>query len=309
VKGVSPEKATIEVRESFGDDKARLKGSGSGRTADFSFAVWPDTPPWDKEDLYHGFLSLKILDQSKILSWAVAISDADEVEIKGLPIKTQRVKFLPNGLDVNTVTITFWYVEDIPGGIACYKREVTAPVPLQEEILVEDFRAERREVSEYLELTQKPGSQMKAGTYLGRNLRFFREAQLVEDGLVSLQEYTRNYHDFTEGVGILLEKAWEWKDHFEEDLKDIETQLPEKERQKLEPFLERAAEYCSASIDFLETYDRNLRKLQIMTNIPESFWPSMKDKMDEIRASKSQSFMKYVTARNDLKSIEITITR
>jgi hypothetical protein len=309
VKEVTPQKAVIEVRESSAEEEARLKGGGPGRTADFSFAVWTDTPPWEREDLYHGFLSLDILNLLKTLRWAVAVSDADEVEIKGLPIKTQRVKFLPDGLDANTVTVTFWYAEDIPGGIARFRKEVGVHVPFQEEILVEDFRADRREIADYRELAQKPGPQMKASTYLGRNLRFFREAQLVEDGLVSLQEYKRNYDVFTERVGILLEKAWEWKDHFEEDLKDIESQLPEKERQKLEPFLEQAAEYCAALLDFLKTYERNLRKLQIMTNIPESFWSSVKDKMDEIRASKSQSFRKYVTARNELKSIEITLAR
>ncbi len=309
VKEVTPQKAVIEVWESFGNKKVKPQGGGSGRTADFSFAVWKDSAPWENEDLYHGFLSLDILNLSNILDPAVAIRDADEVEIKGVAIKTQRVKFQPNALDANAITITFWYVEDIPGGIARFKREVTAPVLVREDILVEDFLADRRGVAEYRRLMQEPMPQMKASAYLGKNLRFFREAKMVEDGLVSFQEHPRNYDDFAARVGILLEKAWEWKGHFEEDLKDIDSQIPEKERQKLEPFLKQAAEYCSASVDLLETFDRDLRKLQIMTKIPESFWPSVKDKMDEVRAFRDQSFIKYVTARNDLKSIEIKLTK
>ena len=309
VKEVSPEKAVIEGRESFGDDKARPQGAGPSRTSNFSFAVWADTPPWEKEDLYHGYLSLNISSPSRLLSAADASSDTDEVEIKGVSLKAQRVKFGIKSLDANTVTITFWYVEDIPGGIARYRREAIALAPLQEEILVEDFRADRRETEEYRELTQKPRSQMKASTYLGKNLRFFREAQLVEDGLVSLLKYGADSDEVTEKVGNLLEKAREWKDHFEEDLRNIDSQLSEKERQKLEPFLKQAVEYCSVSIDLVDTFDRNLQKLSTMTNFPESALLSMKDKLDEIRASKNQSFMKYVTARNELKSIEITITR
>lgn len=307
VKEVTSEKAAIECRKSFEVEKAWPQGARSARATDYSFTVWADTPPWEKEDLFHGFLSLNILDQSKVLNVADASSNTEEVEIKGVPIKTQRVKFRLRSMNLNTATITFWYAEDIAGGIARFRREVIAPVPLQEDILVEDFRAERREIGEYRELTQKPRSQMKASTYLGRNLRFFQEAQVVEEGLVSLAKPGADYDGIATTVEILLEKARQWKDHFEEDLRNIESQLSEKECQKLEPFLKQAGEYCSVSIDLLDTLDRSIRELSIATGIPESFLPSIIDKMDEMRALKSQSFMKYITARNDLKSIEIKI--
>lgn len=323
LKRETPERILIHVRTSFDLDRSRLSGASLGKDEASDMVLEADTPPWDDSDLFRGYLSLNFSDPRLFLS-ADRISSAKEtLDIKGRGVAARRFTMTLKHPQAET-TISIWYSRDIPGGIARYTREIRAPgTSVYEEALVEDFNSARKDEEAPPTKVQTVRAELPASTYLGKELRYFEHARVIEARILaflnavkrsaSLPDTRARLKDMQQTwlphLEALMEDAREWKIGFEGDRDSIRLQLAEAEMAKLEPFLDRATRYCQAASDIIRD------EYEFVTRL---FGPEDKRDLMSLLAQRPEAMRRgteawvaarkdFVDARDKLKDIRIRI--
>lgn len=311
VKGLTQEQISILVKGSFDIDNSRLQGVEYIQGENSTMVLHADIPPWEDNDLFHGYLSLNFSEPRLFLDADGISIGKEEIDIKGNMIDTQRFTLTFEAPQAKT-SISIWYADDIPGGIARYTREVhTTGTSVLEEILVEDFYSIKKNEAEFRNPPWAARSEVPGSTFLGKKLKYFEDARIVEIewGMFLKSVKEKLATELLPKLSALLEDAKRWKSRFEEDLKSIDGQLSKDDRAKLEPFLNHAALYCQAMLDYIVGEHENL--LQVF-NQPETIDLSFKQKVENFHKNNNpwgEVRNNYIAARDRLKDIWIQPVR
>ena len=307
VKGLTQEMMSILVKGAFDIDKALSPDFEFVQGDNSTMILDADTPPWESNDLFDGYLSLNFSD-TKLFLDADEISVGREVlEIGGQAVNTDTYTLTFEYPQVKT-SITIWYADDIPGGVARYKREIRAGgTSTLEEIVAEEFHSVRVSEAEYQSPALTARSGIPGSTYLGKKLHFFEDEQIVDIGwrMIAKTLREKNVTMLLPKINALLDDANRWKRRFEEDQMHIDMELSEQNRAKLQPFFKQAALYCQSMLDYIAGERDFLSKL---LNEPETINPTFKQEVENFRMNNNpwgEIRDRYIAARNGLKSIII----
>jgi hypothetical protein len=205
-----------------------------------------------------------------------------------------------------TTTITIWYADDIPGGVARYKREIRAGgTSTLEEIAVEEFHSLRMSETEYQNPALATRNAIPGSTYLGKRLRFFEDEQVVEMGwqMIAKTLKEKDAALLLPKINALFDDAKRWKERFEEDQGHLIKELSEQDWGKLRPFFKQAAQFCQSMLDYIATERDFLSKL---FNEPETIDQTFKQRVEDFRKNNNpwgEIRNQYIIARNGLKDI------
>lgn len=309
VKGFTPEKMSIHVKGAFDIDKALSPDVEFVQGDNSTMILYADTPSWESNDLFNGYLSLNFSNTRLFLD-ADGISVGKEaLDIGGQVVKTDSYTLTFEYPQVKT-SITIWYADDIPGGVARYKREIRAEGTFTfEEIIAEEFHSIRVSETEYQSPALTARSEILGSTYLGKKLHFFEDEQIVDIGwrmfAKTLKE--KNVTLLLPKINALLDDATRWKRRFEEDQINVNKELSEQDQAKLQPFLRQAALYCQSMLDYIAGERDFLSKL---FNEPETIDPSFKQEIENFHKNSNpwgEIRNNYIAARNRLKDTRISI--
>jgi len=307
VKGLTSEKVSIFVKGAFDIDKTLSSDVEYVQGDNSTMILNADTPPWESNDLFDGYLSLNFSDTKLFL-------DADGISVgqDSLDIGGQSVNAVSYTLTFHypqvTTTITIWYADDIPGGVARYKREIRAAgTSTLEEIVVEEFHSIRVSETEYQDQALAARKAIPGSTYLGKRLRFFEDERIVIMGwqMVAKTLKEKNAALLLPEINVLLDYANRWKERFGEDQGHLITELSEQDWGKLQPFFKQATQYCQSMLDYIAAA-RDL--ISSFLNEPETIDQNFMQRVEgfgknnnpwgEIRDA-------YIAARNGLKNINL----
>lgn len=308
VKQVTPEKITIELREWSGKKATRANGTDetSGIVTFLTFDF--ETPPWEADDIFAGVLSINLFNPSLTSNADQSDEGMEVIEINGVMYNAEYKKIIIEDNDVRT-TMNVWFSDSIPGTVLRFTREIEDSVFVKEEYTAVDFRALKRETSEYQRLLSESRDILPASIFLWRNLRFFSELRGIEDDWFSFPKSVEDYSEWMERLERLVEKTERWKENLEEDIRKIDSQLNKEEKARLDPFFEQAAEYCTIFCDFID----KLYEITFgMTNAPENIslnviyeFEELKMLMDEWKSV----FKSYVVELEKLKDINLDLRK
>ena len=309
VKGVSPEKMSIHVKGAFDIDKTLSPDVEFVQGDNSTMILYADTPPWETNDIFDGYLSLNFSD-TKLFLDADGISRGEEdLDIGGQVVKTDTYTLTFEYPQVKT-SIIIWYTDDIPGGVARYKREIRAAgTSTLEEIVVEEFHSIKVSDTEYQDPSLATRKEIPGSTYLGKRLHYFEDEQIVEMGwrMIAKTLMDGNVMLLLPKINALLDDATRWKRRFEEDQTNVIKELAEQDQATLQPFFRHAARYCQSMLDYLAGERDFLSRL---FNEPETIDPSFKQGIENFRKNSSpwgEIWNGYIAARNQLKDIRISI--
>ncbi|MGB2764541.1 MAG: hypothetical protein WBC02_11300 [Candidatus Aminicenantaceae bacterium] len=308
VKQVTPEKVTIELKEWAGKEnrgaKEAEKTPGIIEFLTFDF----DSPPWAADDLFSGSLSINLFNPS-LTSNAVQCDEGIEiVEINGVKYNAEYKKIIIEGNEIRT-TMNVWFNDSIPGKVLRFTREIAGTVFVKEEYTAVEFKTLKRDASEYQRLLSESRDTQPASTFLWRSLRFFSELRRIEDDWFSFPKSVEDYSEWMERLERLVENAEKWEEHFEEDMKKIDSQLNQKEKTKLDPFFERADEYCTVFCDFLS---KLYEIFSGMIDAPENISLDVIYKFEELKTLIDEwkaAFTNYAAEREKLKDINLDLRK
>jgi len=309
VKGIAHEKMSILVKGAFDKDKALPSDIEFVQGDNSTMILDADLPPWESNDLFDGYLSLNFSDTKLFLDADEISVGKDALEIGGQVVKTDTYTLIFEYPQVKT-SITIWYADDIPGGVARYKREIrTAGTSTVEEIVVEEFYSVRISEAEYQSSALTARKEIPGSTYLGKKLHFFEDEQIVEIGWRMIAETLKekNVTVLLPMINALLDDANRWKGRFEEDQTHVNMELSEQDRANLQQFFKQAALYCQSMLDYIAGERDFLSKL---FNEPETIDPSFKQEIENFRKKSNpwgEIKNNYIAARNRLKDIRIRI--
>jgi hypothetical protein len=307
IKAIASDKISVLVKGDFDIDKALSPDVEFVQMDNSTMILGADTPPWESNDLFDGYLSLNFSDTKLFL-------DADEIsvgketlDIGGQTIKTDSYTLTFKYPQVTT-TITIWYADDIPGGVARYKREIRAAgTSTLEEIAVEEFHSLRMSENEYQNPSLATRKEIPGSTYLGKRLHFFEDEQVVEIGwrMIAKTLKEKNAELLLPEINALFDDANRWKGRFEEDQRHLITELSEQDRGKLQPFFKQAAQYCQSMLDYIATERDFLLKF---FNEPETIDQNFMQRVEDFKKNNNpwaELRNQYIAARNGLKDINI----
>jgi hypothetical protein len=307
VKGLTQEKISILVKGAFGVDIALSPDVEFVQGDNSTMILDADTPPWESNDLFDGYLSLNFSDTKLFL-------DADEIsigkealEIGGQVVNTDSYTLTFEYPQVKT-SITIWYADDIPGGVARYKREIRATgTSTLEEIVVEEFHSLRVSEIEYQNPSLATRSEIPASTYLGKRLHYFEDEQIIEIGwrIIAKTFKDKNVTLLLPKINALLDDANRWKRRFEEDQTHVNMELSEQDRGKLQPFFKQAALYCQSMLDYIAGNRDFLSKL---FNEPGTIDQTFRQRVEDSSKNNNpwgEIRNQYIAARNGLKDINV----
>ena len=309
VKGLTHEKMSIHVKGAFEIDKALSPDVEFVQGDNSTMILDADTPPWESNDLFDGYLSLNF-SNTKLFLDADGISvGKDALDIGGQVVKTDSYTLTFEYPQVKT-SITIWYAEDIPGGVARYKREIRAAgTSTLEEIIAEEFHSIRVSETEYHSPALAERSEIPGSTYLGKKLNFFEGERIVDLGwqMIAKTLKEKNVTVLLPKINALLDDANRWKRRFEEDKVNVNKELSEQDQARLQPFFKQAALYCQSMLDYIAGERDFLSKL---FNEPETIDPSFKQEIENFRKNNNpwgEIRNNYIAARNRLKDTRISI--
>jgi hypothetical protein len=309
VKGFTPEEMSIHVKGAFDIDKALSPDVEFVQGDNSTMILSADTPPWETNDLFAGYLSLNFSD-TKLFLDADGISVGKEaLDIGGRVVEADSFALTFEYPQVKT-SITIWYADDIPGGVARYKREIRAGgTSALEEIIAEEFHSIRVSETEFQNPALTARSEIPGSTYLGRKLNFFEDERIIEIGwqMIAKTLKEKNVAMLLPKINALLDDATRWKRRFEEDQINVNKGLSEQDQEKLQPFLRQAALYCQSMLDYISGERDFLSRL---FNEPETIDPSFKQEIEDFRKNSNpwgEIRNKYIAARNRLKDTRISI--
>ena len=305
VKALASDKLSVLVKGAFDIDKTLSPDVEFVQGDNSTMILNADTPPWESNDLFDGYLSLNFSDTKLFLDADGISVGKDALDIDGQTVNADSYTLTFQYPQVTTA-ITIWYADDIPGGVARYKREIRAAgTSTLEEIVVEEFHSIKMSETEYQKPSLATRNEIPGSTYLGKRLRFFEDEQVVEIGwqMIAKTLKEKNATLLLPKINALLDDANRWKGRFEEDQRHMIAELSEKDRGKLQPFFKQATQYCQLMLDYIATERDFLSKL---FNEPETIDQTFKQRVEDFRKNNNpwgEIRNQYIAARNGLKDI------
>jgi hypothetical protein len=305
VKAIASDIISVLVKGAFDIDKALSPDIEFVQGDNSTMILNADTPPWESNDLFDGYLSLNFSDTKLFLDADGISVGKDALDIDGQTVNADSYTLTFQYPQVTT-TITIWYADDIPGGVARYKREIRAGgTSTLEEIAVEEFHSLRMSETEYQNPALATRNAIPGSTYLGKRLRFFEDEQVVEMGwqMIAKTLKEKDAALLLPKINALFDDAKRWKERFEEDQGHLIKELSEQDWGKLRPFFKQAAQFCQSMLDYIATERDFLSKL---FNEPETIDQTFKQRVEDFRKNNNpwgEIRNQYIIARNGLKDI------